>query len=107
MRISIFPFDPIRKNSTIGKEFVAKNRFIPNTKWLDYFNLGNPKGILEYIESEYVRLWVDSWWMDAVEPENDALKGEKRTLVPEIFPFDLSFNGESGGVRRTARNVDR
>lgn len=45
--------------------------------------------------------------LDAVEPENDALKQKKRTLVSwRFFPFDLSFNGESSGVRRTARNVD-
>jgi alpha-D-xyloside xylohydrolase len=65
------------KNSTIGKEFVAKNRFIPNTKWLDYFN---PETRKEYWNTLKVNLFdngVDSWWMDAVEPENDALKGEK------------------------------
>jgi alpha-D-xyloside xylohydrolase len=65
------------KNSTIGKEYVAKNRFIPNTKWLDYFN---PETRKEYWNTLKVNLFdhgVDSWWMDAVEPENDALKGEK------------------------------
>lgn len=65
------------KNSTIGKEYVAKNRFIPNTKWLDYFN---PETRKEYWNTLKVNMFdngVDSWWMDAVEPENDALKGEK------------------------------
>ncbi|WP_321437861.1 TIM-barrel domain-containing protein [uncultured Bacteroides sp.] len=65
------------KNSTIGKEYVAKNRFIPDTKWLDYFN---PKTRNEYWNTLKVNMLdngVDSWWMDAVEPENDALKGTK------------------------------
>jgi alpha-D-xyloside xylohydrolase len=65
------------KNSTIGKEYVAKNRFIPNTKWLDYFN---PETRKEYWNTLKVNMFdngIDSWWMDAVEPENDALKGEK------------------------------
>lgn len=65
------------KNSTIGKEYVAKNLFIPNTKWLDYFN---PETRKEYWNTLRVNMFdngVDSWWMDAVEPENDALKGEK------------------------------
>jgi len=65
------------KNSAIGKEYVAKNRFIPNTKWLDYFN---PETRKEYWNTLKVNMFdngVDSWWMDAVEPENDALKGEK------------------------------
>ena len=68
------------KNSTIGKEYVAKNRFIPNTKWLDYFN---PETRKEYWNTLKVNMYdngVDSWWMDAVEPENDALKGEKTYL---------------------------
>jgi len=65
------------KNSTIGKEYVAKNRFIPNTKWLDYFN---PETRKEYWNTLKINMFdngVDSWWMDAVEPENDALKGVK------------------------------
>ncbi|MHB9142539.1 MAG: glycoside hydrolase family 31 protein, partial [Paludibacter sp.] len=68
------------KNSTIGKEYVAKDRFIPNTKWLDYFN---PETRKEYWNTLKVNMFdngVDSWWMDAVEPENDALKGEKTYL---------------------------
>jgi alpha-D-xyloside xylohydrolase len=68
------------KNSTIGKEYVAKNRFIPNTKWLDYFN---PETRKEYWNTLKINMFdngVDSWWMDAVEPENDALKGEKTYL---------------------------
>jgi alpha-D-xyloside xylohydrolase len=65
------------KNSEIGKEYVAKNRFITDTKWLDYFN---PETRKEYWNTLKVNMFdngVDSWWMDAVEPENDALKGTK------------------------------
>jgi alpha-D-xyloside xylohydrolase len=68
------------KNSTIGKAYVAKNRFIPETKWLDYFN---PETRSEYWNTLKVNMFdngVDSWWMDAVEPENDALKGTKTYL---------------------------
>ena len=65
------------KNSEIGKEFVAKNRFIPNTKWLDYFNPETRKEYWNTLKENLFDYGVDSWWMDAVEPENDALKGEK------------------------------
>jgi alpha-D-xyloside xylohydrolase len=68
------------KNSTIGKEFVAKNRFIPNTKWLDYFNPDTRKEYWNTLKDNLFVYGVDSWWMDAVEPENDALKGEKTYL---------------------------
>lgn len=65
------------KNSMLGKEYVARNLFIPNTKWLDYYN---PETRNEYWNTLNENMFVhgvDSWWMDAVEPENDALKGEK------------------------------
>jgi alpha-D-xyloside xylohydrolase len=64
------------KNSTIGKEYAAKNRFIPNTKWLDYFNPETRKEYWNTLKTNMFDNGVDSWWMDAVEPENDALKGE-------------------------------
>ncbi len=78
------------KNSTIGKEYVAKNRFVPNTKWLDYFN---PETRKEYWNTLKVNMFdygVDSWWMDAVEPENDALKGEKTYIGAGDF-FRLTY----------------
>ena len=65
------------RNSDIGKEFVAKNQFISNTKWLDYFNPETRKDYWNTLKTNMFDNGVDSWWMDAVEPENDALKGEK------------------------------
>ncbi|MBN2012227.1 DUF5110 domain-containing protein [candidate division KSB1 bacterium] len=64
------------KNSEIGKEFVAKKRFIPGTKWLDYFNPATRKEYWHTLKTDMFDHGVDSWWMDAVEPENDALTGE-------------------------------
>ncbi|HDR50981.1 MAG TPA: DUF5110 domain-containing protein [Mariniphaga anaerophila] len=64
------------KNSEIGKEYTAKNRFIPGTKWLDYFNPETRKDYWTTLKENMFDHGVDSWWMDAVEPENDALKGE-------------------------------
>jgi len=65
------------KNSEIGKEYVAKNRFITDTKWLDYFNSETRKEYWNTLKVNMFDNGVDSWWMDAVEPENDALKGTK------------------------------
>ncbi|MCW0485017.1 glycoside hydrolase family 31 protein [Gaoshiqia sediminis] len=65
------------KNSEIGKEYVANDRFIPGTKWLDYFNPETRKEYWTTLKENMFDHGVDSWWMDAVEPENDALKGEK------------------------------
>ena len=78
------------KNSVIGKEYVAKNRFIPNSKWLDYFNPETRKEYWNTLKTNMFDNGVDSWWMDAVEPENDALKGAKTYLGVGDF-FRLTY----------------
>lgn len=73
------------KNSELGRKYVENNRFIPGTKWLDYFN---PKTQQEYWNTLKKNMFdhgVDAWWMDAVEPENDALKGETTHIGPGNF----------------------
>jgi len=73
------------KNSEIGKEYVSKNRFIGNSKWLDYFNPDTRKEYWNTLKVNMFDFGVDSWWMDAIEPENDALKGEKTFMGPGEF----------------------
>ena len=65
------------KNSEIGKEYLSKNLFIPNSKWLDYFNPLTRKSYWNTLDKNLFSYGVDSWWMDATEPENDALHGTK------------------------------
>ncbi|ASB48772.1 glycoside hydrolase family 31 protein [Alkalitalea saponilacus] len=72
-------------NSELGREYQRNNHFIPNTNWLDYFN---PKTRKAYWNTLYENMFVhglDSWWMDAVEPENDALTGEMTHIGPGDF----------------------
>ncbi|MBN1144641.1 MAG: DUF5110 domain-containing protein [Bacteroidales bacterium] len=73
------------KNSEIGKEYVAKERFVSGTKWLDYFNPETRKEYWTTLKENMFVHGVDSWWMDAVEPENDALRGESTYLGPGDF----------------------
>lgn len=73
------------KNSEIGKDYVAKNRFIQGTKWLDYFNPETRKEYWTTLKENMFDNGVDSWWMDAVEPENDALTGTKTHIGPGDF----------------------
>jgi alpha-D-xyloside xylohydrolase len=65
------------RNSAIGKEYVAKNLYIPNSKWLDYFNPVTRETYWNTLKENLFTYGVDSWWMDATEPENDALRGER------------------------------
>jgi alpha-D-xyloside xylohydrolase len=73
------------KGSTLGQEYVRKGRYMPNTKWLDYFNPETRKDYWNTLKVNMFDNGVDSWWMDAVEPENDALKGEKTFMGPGDF----------------------
>ena len=65
------------KNSVTGKEFEEKKLYIPDSKWLDYFNPETRKSYWDILNKNLFTYGVDSWWMDATEPENDALKGVK------------------------------
>ena len=68
------------KNSAVGKEYMSKNLYIPDSKWLDYFNPQTRKEYWNTLNENLFSHGVDSWWMDATEPENDALHGKKTYL---------------------------
>ncbi len=68
------------KNSALGKEYLSKNMYVPDTKWLDYFNSLTRKEYWNTLNQNLFSHGVDSWWMDATEPENDALHGTKTFL---------------------------
>jgi len=73
------------KNSRMGQNYEARGLFIPGTKWLDYFNPETRKEYWNILKENMFDHGVDAWWMDAVEPENDALKGEKTYIGPGDF----------------------
>jgi alpha-D-xyloside xylohydrolase len=73
------------QNSNLGKSFVERGFFIPNTKWLDYYNPETRNAYWNTLKTNMFDQGVDSWWMDAVEPENDALAGETTFAGPGDF----------------------
>ena len=73
------------RNSATGKDYVANNLYIPGSKWLDYFNPVTRETYWNTLRDNLFTYGVDSWWMDATEPENDALKGEETYLGPGDF----------------------
>ncbi len=89
---SISVWENLDKKSEIGKEYVAKNLYIPNSRWVDVFNplAGILTGML--LNENLFSFGVDSWWMDATEPENDALKGKETYLGPRrLLPSYISL----------------
>jgi alpha-D-xyloside xylohydrolase len=68
------------KKSDIGKDYVARNIYIPNSPWVDVFNPLARDTHWNALNQNLFTFGVDSWWMDATEPENDALKGKETYL---------------------------
>lgn len=74
---SISVWENLNKESEIAKPYLAKNLFIPNSPWIDIYNPEAQKTHWNALDKNLFVLGVDSWWMDATEPENDALKGKQ------------------------------
>jgi len=77
---SVSVWENLAKNSEVAKEYVDKNLFIPNSPWVDIFNPEAQKTHWNALNKNLFSYGVDSWWMDATEPENDGLKGKQTFL---------------------------
>ena len=72
----------IDPNSVVGKEFVARNMYLPGTEWIDFLNPEARELYWKNFSSRMLSLGIDAWWLDATEPENDALAGAKTFAGP-------------------------
>jgi alpha-D-xyloside xylohydrolase len=77
---NISVWENLDKKSEVAKDYVDNNLFIPNSPWVDVFNPEGRETHWNALNQNLFSLGVDSWWMDATEPENDALKGKKTFL---------------------------
>ena len=82
---SVSVWENLDKKSEIGKGYDAKNLFIPNSPWVDIFNPLAQETHWNALNQNLFAFGVDSWWMDATEPENDALKGKQTFFGPGDF----------------------
>ena len=74
---SLSVWENLDKKSEVAKAYVDKNLYIPNSPWIDIFNPETGKTHWNALNDNLFKYGVDSWWMDATEPENDALAGKK------------------------------
>jgi len=82
MRFMLSVWSKISRDSDLGKQFAAKDYYIPGTDWIDFFN---PEAAAFYAYNQNSRLaalGVDAWWQDATEPENDDLVGRRTAAGP-------------------------
>jgi alpha-D-xyloside xylohydrolase len=77
---SVSVWENLSKDSEIGKGYVTKNLFIPNSPWVDVLNPLARETHWNALNQNLFSYGVDSWWMDATEPENDGLKSKKTYL---------------------------
>lgn len=77
---SISVWENLDKESEVAKEYNKKNLYIPESPWIDIMNPITRETHWNVMNRNLFLHGVDSWWMDATEPENDALKG-KRTYL--------------------------
>jgi alpha-D-xyloside xylohydrolase len=82
---SISVWENLDKKSEVAKDYVAKNLYIPNSPWIDIYNPETGKAHWNALNKNLFSKGVDSWWMDATEPENDALAGRQTYLGPGEF----------------------
>lgn len=77
---SISVWENLDKKSIVAEEYVVKNLFIPESPWIDMLNPLARETHWNVLNKNLFAYGVDSWWMDATEPENDALKGKQTYL---------------------------
>jgi alpha-D-xyloside xylohydrolase len=76
-QFSISVWENLDKKSEVAKEYLAKDLYIPNSPWIDIYKPETQKTHWDVLDKNLFSLGVDSWWMDATEPENDALAGKQ------------------------------
>ncbi|MCU7550212.1 glycoside hydrolase family 31 protein [Chitinophagaceae bacterium LB-8] len=82
---SVSVWENLDKNSDVAKDYISKNLYIPNSPWIDIYNPETRQTHWNAINKNLFQNGVDSWWMDATEPENDALAGKQTYFGPGNF----------------------
>jgi alpha-D-xyloside xylohydrolase len=77
-RLMVSVWSKIDEKSDLGKEFAARNFYIPNTQWVDFFNPAAADFYWKNFSEKLLKPYqIDAWWQDATEPENDDLRGRR------------------------------
>ncbi len=106
IRLMVSVWSKIDKNSTVGRQMVKDNYYIPNTDWIDFFNPDAAAAYWKNFNERLVPLGIDAWWQDATEPENDDLVGRRVNngkwsgeLVRNVYPLLVNKTVYEGLVK--------
>ena len=78
MMISIW--SKFGEDTDVYKRMSAKSFLIPGTPWTDFFNPAAQAAFWSELKNGIFADGMDAWWMDASEPEFDALHGKETFL---------------------------
>jgi len=82
MALVISVWENVSKDSDLGRTYEKNNCYVPGSPWLDLTNPRVQTAHWEAMRSRLFDLGIDGWWLDATEPENDALLGTMTHLGP-------------------------
>ena len=68
------------KNTDVYKRMADKSLLIPGDFWMDFFNPQARTAFWSELKDGIFETGMDGWWMDASEPESDALNGKQTFL---------------------------
>ena len=78
MMISIW--SKFGEDTDVYKRMSAKSFLVPGTPWTDFFNPAAQAAFWSELKNGIFADGMDAWWMDASEPEFDALHGKETFL---------------------------
>ena len=82
---SVSVWENLDKKSEVAKPYLEKNLYLANSPWIDIYNPETQKTHWNALNTNLFSKGVDSWWMDATEPENDALVAKQTYFGPGDF----------------------
>ena len=68
------------ENTDVYKRMAGKSLLIPGDTWMDFFNPQARTAFWTELKNGIFEKGMDGWWLDASEPEYDALKGKQTFL---------------------------
>ena len=80
VRVMLSVWSKTEGDSDFCRAMKAADGFIAGTSWIDFSKKSAADLYWTWFADRLVSTGVDAWWLDAVEPENDALHGRRIAL---------------------------
>jgi alpha-D-xyloside xylohydrolase len=108
LRMMISVWSKFGEDTDVYKRMKAKSLLIPGDSWMDLFNPQARNAFWSELKNGIFQSGMDGWWMDASEPEYDALKGKQTFMgsgnsVRNAYPLYVSQSIYEGQRATTDR----